>query len=136
MLESLGMTPNAVLVDSSVFIHYLRQSIDPVEQLQRLCPLDNLYICGVVRMEVLRGIKLPVALQHTSNFMDVMQNVPTDNRLWEDATALAWELDRAGIVLPGQDIVIAACAQRAEAAVLSRDKHFKKIPNLVVIDQF
>jgi predicted nucleic acid-binding protein len=130
------MNPDAVLVDSSVFIHYLRQSIDPVGQLQKLFPLDNLYICGVVRMEVLRGIKLPIALQHTSDFMDVMQNIPTDNKLWEQASILAWELDRMGIVLPGQDIVIAACARRAEAAVLSRDKHFKKIPNLVVIDQF
>jgi predicted nucleic acid-binding protein len=130
------MTPKDVLVDSSVFIHYLRRGNDPSVRLQELFPLSSLFTCGFIRLEVLRGIKFPPIHQSTSDFMDVMQNVPTDNRLWEEASTLAWELDRSGIVLPSQDIVIAACARRAEAAVHSRDKHFKKIPNLVVIDQF
>ncbi len=35
--------------------------------------------------------------------------------------------------MPAQDIIIAACAIRADAAVLTYDRHFDAIPGLRVV---
>lgn len=122
------------LVDSNVFIDLLQKSLDPAAELTRQISLTDLATCGMVRVEVMRGIKLAKTRQRMSAFLDVMRNVPTDNRLWEEAAELAWTLDRSGWNIPAQDIVIACCARRIGAVVLTRDKHFRKIPGVQVRD--
>jgi predicted nucleic acid-binding protein len=62
-----------------------------------------------------------------------MINVHTDAAFWPEATDLAWKLDRQGKVIPGTDIVIAACALRTSAAVMTSDAHFQSIDGLRVI---
>ncbi len=90
-------------------------------------------ICGMVRIEVLRGLKNPKAYQRVSDFMDVMVNVPTASSFWSEASQLAWKLDRKGRVIPGTDIIIAASALRIQAAVLTSDHHFNLVDGLEVI---
>lgn len=124
--------PGAVLVDSCVYITLLRERRDfAVELLQRTA-LEDLAICGMVHMEVLRGIKIPKVKTRLTEFFSVLQNVPTDNRIWQEATETAWQLGRMGITLPAQDILIATCARRIGAAVLTFDRHFEEIPSLRV----
>jgi predicted nucleic acid-binding protein len=48
---------------------------------------------------------------------------------------LAWELDRQGDVLPLTDLVIASCALRIDAAVLTLDHHFALVPGLRVLNR-
>ena len=60
--------------------------------------------------------------------------IPTSNAIWERAAELAWTLDRQGILLPAQDLLIAAHALQADAAILTHDAHFQAIPGLRVID--
>jgi predicted nucleic acid-binding protein len=64
-----------------------------------------------------------------------MMFIPSTSTVWERAWRLGWEMDRAGRVIPGQDLVIAAHALYAGAAVLTADHHFHQIPGLVVLDQ-
>ena len=123
-----------VLVDSSVLIGLLREGRDPAVELVGRAFASDLATCGMVRMEVLRGVMGRRAQQAVREFLDVLRNVPTDNRVWEAATALAWSLDRRGVTLPAQDILIACCAQRIGAAVLTWDRHFQEIPDLRVIE--
>ena len=87
----------------------------------------------MVRLEVLRGIKDPRQRDDMAGFFNVLCHVQTDDKLWEQATELGWELDRRGRAIPAQDILIAACALRAEVPVLTADKHFQDIPGLMVI---
>jgi predicted nucleic acid-binding protein len=47
---------------------------------------------------------------------------------------LAWQLDRKGLVIPAQDILIACCARQVGAAVMTSNRHFHSIPELEVID--
>lgn len=126
---------NEVLVDSNVYIDLLRAGRDVVATLFDWGdPRDRSFaICGMVRLEVVRGIKSLKARQKLGGFMDVMINVPSDNRLWGDATELAWKLDRQGITLPGPDLVIAASALRLGATVMTSDAHFSRIEGLHVI---
>jgi predicted nucleic acid-binding protein len=124
---------NVVLVDSCVLIGLLRQGRDPAIELGCRSEQTDLATCGMVRLEVIRGLSAPRLRKAVEAFLNVMLDVPADNRLWEQASALAWELDRQGTVLPAQDILIACCAQRIEAAVLTWDQHFRQIPHLLVL---
>lgn len=66
------------------------------------------------------------------NNLDIWGSMPYS--VWhEDAAALAWKLDRKGLVIPGSDAVIAASAIAIGAAVLTSDAHFKHIEGLRVI---
>jgi predicted nucleic acid-binding protein len=122
-----------ILVDSNVYIDLMKRRLDPIRVLGEWAGSTELVTCGMVRLEVLRGLKNPRALQRISSFMDIMINVRTDAAFWPDATDLAWELDRQGKVIPGTDIIIAACALRNSAAVLTSDAHFCFIDGLRVI---
>lgn len=124
-----------VLVDSNVYIDLLRAGRDPVATLYDWAAErdQSLAICEMVRLEVLRGIKALKARQRISSLMDVMVNVPSDNRLWKAATDLAWNMDREGLVIPGPDLVIAASALRLGAIVMTSDAHFSRVGGLRVI---
>ncbi len=122
-----------VLVDSNVFIDLMKHRGDPAPSLYRWAGIRNLAICGMVRVEVLRGVKSPKAYRSLNDFMDVMVNVPSSNRLWDEAASLAWKLDRKGVVIPGTDVVIAASALMIGAAILTSDAHFRRIEGLRVI---
>lgn len=123
---------SVVLVDSCVFITLLRERRDPAVELLQRTSVDDLATCGMVSMEVLRGLKIPKVKTRLTEFFSVLQNVPTDNRIWQEATETAWQLGRMGVTLPAQDILIATCAQRIGAAVLTFDHHFEEIPSLRV----
>jgi predicted nucleic acid-binding protein len=122
-----------VMIDSNVFINLMKRHGDPAPWLYHWAGVRNLAICGMVRVEVLRGVKSPKAYAKLNDFMDVMVNVPSTNRLWDQAAALAWKLDRKGLVVPGTDVVIAASAMEIGAAVMTSDAHFSKIDGLRVI---
>src|SRR5690349_2079452 len=119
-----------VLADSSYHIQLLRLGRDPLKSLTLAAATRDLAICGVVRGEVARGIRRPEHLQRFQSVWNVMINVPTNNRLWQSVQDTAWKLDRAGIVLPLTDLIIAACAVRIGAVVLTFHGHFTHIPGL------
>lgn len=120
------------LIDSCIYITLLKQRLDPAVEIFKHVDIEDIAICGMVRLEVIRGIAFPKVRQRIEAFFDVMQNVPTDNKLWEEACELGWQVTRRGYNLPAQDIIIAACAIRAGATVVTHDKHFDMIPGVRV----
>lgn len=126
---------NEVLVDSNVYIRLLKHGRDAVATLYDWSEAEgrSLAICGMIRLEVLRGVRIPKFYQAISSLMDVMVNVRSDNLLWDEATLLAWKLDRKGFVIPGPDAVIAASALRLGASIMTSDAHFSNIDGLRVI---
>ncbi|MCB1129810.1 MAG: PIN domain-containing protein [Verrucomicrobiae bacterium] len=127
------MEKSDVMVDSNVYIDLLRARRDAVNILYQWAGERNLAVCGMIRLEVLRGVKSIKLLTRLSAFMDVMCNVPTHQNLWQEATDLAWSLDRRGVSVPGPDLIIAASAMKIGAAVLTSDAHFRHIEGLRVI---
>ena len=123
----------SVLVDSNVYIGLLRRSMDPVKVLGDWIGEGDLATCGMVRLEVERGLKVEKMRRSLGAFFSVLINVPTSNKIWEEATSLAWTLDRCGVTLPAQDILISTCAKTLGAAVLTDDAHFEKILGLSVL---
>ncbi len=128
-----SMRSASVLVDSNVFIGLLRRSVDPVVVLGEWAGAADLATCGMVRLEVERGLRAGRVRDHMRAFFDVLMMLQTGNRTWATATQIAWSLDRRGITLPAQDCLIAACALMADAVVLTDDRHFDHIPGLEVL---
>ena len=127
------MPESLVLIDSCIYITLSKRGFDPSKEIMGRCKLSDIVTCGMVRLEVIRGIALPKARSHMESFFDVMQNVTTDNKLWEHACDIGWKVTRNGNNMPAQDIIIAACALRVGAAVLTHDGHFDHIPGLRVL---
>ncbi len=122
-----------ILVDSSVYIRLMRQRLDPVAVLFEHYDTVNLVTCGMVRLEVIRGVKHPRIRERLEQFMSVMQYVPADERLWGEATALAARSDRLGLPIQATDAIIAASALRLGASVLTLDSDFSRVPGLHVL---
>jgi predicted nucleic acid-binding protein len=121
-----------ILIDSSIFIGWTRRGINPLDMLRRQLHANELVSCGIVRCEVLRGAIKPKAQAELNALFDVIPEIPTTPKTWQQAAELAWELDRKGIVLPLPDLVVAACALSMEATVVTTDAHFAKIPKLKI----
>ena len=129
------MAASPVLADSSYYVRLLREGRDPLRNLALAAASRDVAICGVVRCEVARGVRNEDALRRFQRAWDVMINVSTDNRLWAEVELTASQLDRAGFILPLNDLVIACCAKRIGAVVLTFDKHFERIPGLRMTDR-
>jgi len=126
---------NLILPDSNVYIDALRAGRDPFQAFAvGIEDRDWEFLtCGQVMLEVCRGLRDPNVLKRYRERFAVMIFLPTTNQIWERATHLAWSLDRQGRVLPAQDLLIAAHALQADAAVLTADAHFQHIPGLRVL---
>jgi predicted nucleic acid-binding protein len=129
------MTASPVLVDSCWYIEHLKNRVDPMAELATIAMTRDVATCGIVRCEVGRGLKDPALLRKFDARWDVMLYVPTDNKLWADAEAMLWRLDRQGMNLPLADVVIACCARRIGAVVLTHDQHFDLIPGIRSTDR-
>jgi predicted nucleic acid-binding protein len=125
-----------ILPDSNVYIGALRAGRDPFKAFaQGIEERDwEFATCGMVMLEVCRGLREPALLRRFRERFAVMIFLPATSQVWERATHLAWSLDRQGRTLPAQDLLIAACALHAGAAVLTADAHFHSIPGLQVLE--
>lgn len=121
-----------ILLDSSIYIGWLRQKRSPALLLESRTRRGEVATCGIVRAEVLREVVDTAAKNDLSGFFDLLPEIPTTSAVWHSVTEIAWELDRKGIVLPLPDLVVAACALSVEATVITTDAHFAKIPKLKI----
>lgn len=128
---------NLILPDSNIYIGAIRAGDDPFEHFAvGIEDRDwEFATCGMVMLEVCRGLRDPNVLRRFRERFAVMIFIPTTNQIWERAAQLAWSLDRQGRVLPAQDVLIAAHALQADAAVLTADAHFQQIPGLRILDR-
>ncbi len=124
---------NLILPDSNVYISAIRADVDPFHEFGRWLDDWEFATCGMVIMEVCRGLREPAVLNRFRERFSVMIYVPTTNGIWERATQLGWNMQRKGQTLPAQDLLIAACALHAGATVLTNDRHFSDIPGLQVL---
>jgi predicted nucleic acid-binding protein len=124
-----------VLPDSNFFISHARRGEDPFVALAAHAVEWEFATCGMVVIEVCRGRRDPALHRRFRECFSIMLYVATGNTVWERAGQLAWSLDRRGIVLPTPDLLIAACALHANAAVLTADAHFHEVPGLRVLDR-
>jgi len=123
-----------LVVDSSAYIDLLRAGVDVRQPLVPFLRSGKLYNCGVIRAEVLRGMKTPAALSGLEAFFDIVPEIPTDAKLWRQISQLGWDLARKGKWPPVTDLIIASSCQRIGATLVTRDAHFQDIPRLKILE--
>ena len=121
-----------ILVDSTKYISWMRLGRNPVAILAHSVSAGDVIGCGIIRIEVLRGVLKPKVKTELVRFFDIIPEIPLSASLLDEVAGLAWALDRQGQILPVTDLIIAACAKRAGAEVITEDSHFRKIPGLKV----
>jgi predicted nucleic acid-binding protein len=122
-----------LVVDSSAYIDLLRAGVDVRQPLVPFLRSGKLYNCGVIRAEVLRGMKTPSALAGLEEFFDIVPEIPSDAKLWRQVSQLGWDLARKGKWPPVTDLIIAASCLRIGATLVTRDAHFQNIPRLKIL---
>lgn len=119
-----------IFVDSTKYISWMRQGRNPVALLAPAVSAGELISCGIIRIEVIRGVLKPKVKAELNCFFDLVPEIPLSSVLLRDAAELAWTLDRQGQVLPVTDVIIAACVKRTGAELISEDAHFRMVPGL------
>lgn len=122
-----------ILCDSSIYIGLMRAGQDPRKVLAPYLLAGRLYNCGVVRAEVLRGMKEERRYEQMEQFFNIIPEIPTDPNRWRKVSELGWKLGRKGKWRSATDITIAACAIRIGATLIIPDQHFVDIPGLLLV---
>lgn len=129
------MRPALVLVDSSFFITWQRQQVNPWELLLDFETDYEFAINGVIWADVLRGRIDPHVRDRYDRAFALTRMLHLSARGWQRVARLAWELDRAGTVIPLPDVVIGVTALEHGAAVLTFDRHYQRIPGLTTLSE-
>jgi predicted nucleic acid-binding protein len=77
-----------MLIDSTIYIDLLRRGEDILYVLKPSLLSGQLFVCGVIRMEVLRGVRSRGMRDELSDLFHLMTEPPTDARIWREATNL------------------------------------------------
>ena len=120
-----------VLVDSSVWINYLREPTSLLGlELQTLIDRNQVIMVGVVFAEVLQGARGEAEYAQLAPHLDRVPYVEADKGTWMSAGAISMHLRAGGQATPLTDLVIAALALEGGHQVFSLDGHFRRIPGL------
>lgn len=120
------------IVDSSVFIDWIRQGHNPTRILRPFVLADQVFTCGVIRVEVMRGAVKPTVKAELGELFNALRDIPFSAGVWDRTVELAWKLDRRGVVLPLSDLMISGCALHVGATVVTTDPHYGEVPGLAV----
>jgi predicted nucleic acid-binding protein len=119
-----------VLADTSAMLVARRRGVPAFAMLDEFAE-GSLWICDIVRLELLRGAPNPRAMRTLRAELDELLNATIDEDVWERAKEVYEGLAR----LKGgrhrgvepSDVLIAAAAEAHELAVLHEDTHFDLI---------
>ena len=119
-----------IIVDSSVWIEYLKNRPPIAENLDQLLLAGNIYTVGPVVAELLQGAKTEKDYQLLKKSIDGLSYIETSVEDWMKAGKISYELRKRGITIPLTDCLIAAVAIHQNASVMTYDRHFESIPDL------
>ena len=121
-----------VLVDTSVWSLALRrkaQDLNPaerrlVEELAELIRDGRARLLGIIRQELLSGIKVQAQFEKLRNTLRAFQDEPVTTADYEAAAKAGNECRAKGIAVSMADILICAVALNRDLLILSTDPDF------------
>jgi predicted nucleic acid-binding protein len=120
------MPNNLFLVDTSLWLFALRK--DPIPEIRNridtLLAEEAVLMTGMIKLEILAGARSEKEYMRLKTRLDALDRVETDDALWQEACEHGFRLRRRGLSIPSTDVLIAACALRAEAVLAHADAHF------------
>ena len=118
------------LIDSNIFIYFLKRNDGIVEFLEDLDE-DRFAVSIVSRFEILAGAeKENYSLKEIEQYLDDCDNIVLDSRVVTEALSMRRKLKKK---LKFTDLVIAATARLHKKILVTADKDFKNVPGLKVV---
>lgn len=125
-----------MVIDTSIFIDYLRAKNKAKTRLQNLPDDTVIYVSSVTLYELYMGATTPRKWVDIKKLTDGITVLSFNQEVAEKAAIIYQELRRANELIEFRDIFIAATAIIHDLPVLSRNaKHFKRIKALTVITE-
>jgi predicted nucleic acid-binding protein len=123
-----------VLVDTSVWSLALRRRAEHLNSRERLLVAEwtelvrkkRARIIGLVRQELLSGIKTPAQFENLRMSVAAFPDEPVDTRDHEAAAKLSNACQAKGIAFSAVDMLICAVAQRRGMSVFTTDPDFER----------
>ena len=116
-----------VLVDTSVWVDYLRRGLSPAsEELDLLLEENRAVLCGTVELELLQGVRA----QEKTSLEELLSALPyaeTTREDFQDAGELLRTLRTKGVQIPATNGLIAAVCIRQDLSLLTLDGHFNHV---------
>lgn len=119
-----------VLVDSSVWIDFLRNSGANNPELADAIRSGDAAICPVIWVEIWSGIKGRREELIFRQLTELCPNLDMDGETWRTAGSLGRLAKNSGINCPLADVLIVACAKRHGVRLMHRDKHIDTLLKL------
>ena len=126
-----------ILIDSSAWIEYYRSSGEHVAQMAvaEAIEEDQAAVNGIIRVEILGFAPDELQLRRLTSDFDAYHDLPLGSEDFDLASSIGFDLRRQGITVPATDLIIAACAIRADATLYHLDHHFEHIASTSDLDQ-
>ena len=119
-----------VMVDTSAWIDYFRgRKGAATDLLDALLDADRAVLCGVVEMELLRGVR-PGERSKLRSLLGALRFVETERRDFVAAGERLSQLREKGVSIPATDAVIAMVCKRHGLFLLTLDEHFHHLPEV------
>ena len=120
------LSDNLVLIDTSVWVPFLRKSPPTAvrDEVDRLLAEDRVAIFPMIRLELLGGTKSTREFERLGSRLDALRQIPVDEANWEMAAEVAFKLRQRGKAIPYTDILIGSAAILADVLLLHADRHF------------
>jgi len=116
-----------ILTDTSVVIVYARGKD---AKLNALMPTLPLAICGVVRAELLCGVRDAAHRGHLLSLLSPFQHIPIAEAIWDAVDDNLARLRLNGLTVPFPDLIIATLAIESGIEVWARDAHFRAMQRI------
>jgi len=121
-----------VLVDSSMWVHQLRKSGDPVkrQRVNALLESGEAAWCAPIRLELWRGVTNDSERKTLRRYEALLPDYEITTETWTRAIQVADRGRAAGLTAPLADLLIFACAKLNDLEIEHDDDHFEALAKL------
>ena len=119
-----------VLVDSSVWIDFLRPMRSDLSDLESVIREGRAAICPVIWLELWRGTRSKAEEAALNEMRRLSLSLEVDHETWTQAAGLSRVALQNGLNCPLADVLIVACARRHGVKLMHRDKHIEALLGL------
>ena len=114
------------LIDSSAWIEYYRKKGN---QECKACVSDAIQnnaaaVNGIICLEILVFTKTQSEYDLVEADFSALHHLELDDRVFQEASKIGFNLRRQGVTIPATDLIIAASAIIADAVLVHLDSHF------------
>lgn len=117
-----------ILVDTNIIIDFWKK---PNEVSRAIFETEKVYICGIVKAELLHGAKDELSYIKIANGLKFFPEVKINDTFWDELSRNLYLLKNKGITVPFQNAMIATIAIANSLELWTNDKHFDLIKEVL-----